>query len=124
MYQNIILIGNVGKEPELRFTPKGKAVCNFSLATNEKFWTGDEESKDITTWWRVTCWGKTAETVHEYVKKGAKVLVECRIKPGEDGNPEQYKRMDGTWGSSYEVTASIVRFLDRKEPENYDEVAW
>lgn len=128
MYQNIILIGNVGREPELRYTPAGKAVASFTLATTERLWRPDDKSEALTAWWNITCWGLTAERVAEKVKKGAKLLVEGRVKPGEDGNPRTYTRKDGTTGTSYELTASVVRRLDHKpNDDGYtsdEEVDW
>ena len=72
----IILVGNVGRDPELRYTPGGRAVCNFSLATN-RVWTDREtnERREETTWFKITVWGQQAETVNQYVQKGKQVMV-------------------------------------------------
>ena len=106
MYQKLIIIGNLGREPETRYTPAGEPVTAFSVATSRKF--GDKEE---TTWFRVNVWGKQAESCSQYLHKGSKVLVEGRLKSNSDGNPNVYQRKDGTWASSYEVTAETVRFL-------------
>lgn len=75
----VILLATVGKDPLMRYTAGGTAVTNFSCATTERWGTGDEK-KDKTEWHRVTCWGKTAEFVGEYVKKGCKVYVEGKLQ--------------------------------------------
>ena len=113
MYQKIIIIGNLGREPELRFTPGGDPVTTFSVATSRKF-----GEKDETTWFRVTVWSKQAESCNQYLHKGSKVLVEGRLRPDESGSPKVFQRKDGTWGASYEVTAETVRFLTPKGEEN------
>lgn len=109
MYQKLIIIGNLGSNPEMRFTPNGDPVTSFSVATSRKY-----GEKDETTWFRVTVWGKQAESCGKYLSKGSKVLVEGRLKSNADGNPRVYERKDGTWASSYELTAESVRFLTAK----------
>lgn len=109
MYQKLIIIGNLGRDPEMRFTPNGDPVTSFSVATSRKY-----GEKDETTWFRVTVWGKQAESCNTYLSKGSKVLVEGRLKSNADGNPRVYERKDGTWASSYELTAESVRFLTAK----------
>ena len=110
MYQKLIIIGNLGRDPELKFTADGKAVANFSVATSRKY-----GEKDETTWFRVSVWGKQAESCNTYLSKGSKVLVEGRLKSNSDGNPNVYQRKDGTWASSYEVVAESVKFLSGKD---------
>lgn len=109
MYQKLIIIGNLGRDPELKFTADGKAVANFSVATSRKYKDTDE-----TTWFRVSTWDKQAEACNTYLSKGSKVLVEGRLKSNADGNPRVYERKDGTWSASYEITAESVRFLTAK----------
>jgi single-strand DNA-binding protein len=110
MFQQIILIGNLGNDPELRFTPSGVAVASFSLAVNRS-WTGaDGERKDKSTWFRVSVWNKQAETVTQYLHKGSKVMVvgeveEARVFTGKDGTPR----------ASLEVKSQSVRFMDSKK---------
>ena len=112
MYSKIIIIGNLGSNPEQRFTPSGDPVTSFSVATSRKY-----GEKDETTWFRVSVWGKQAESCNTYLSKGSKVLVEGRLKSNSDGNPNVYQRKDGTWGASYDVTADAVRFLDGKKDD-------
>ncbi len=115
MYQRIIIIGNLGRDPEQRFTPDGTPVTSFSVATSRRY-----GEKDETTWFRVTVWGKQAESCNQYLHKGSKVLVEGRLRPDESGNPTVFQRKDGSWGSSYEVTADAVKFLSGKADELAD----
>lgn len=110
MYQQITIIGHLGADPAMKFTPDGKAVANFSVATSRKY-----GEKDETTWFRVSVWGKQAESCNTYLSKGSKVLVEGRLKSNSDGNPNVYQRKDGTWASSYEVVAESVKFLSGKD---------
>ena len=111
MYQKLIIIGNLGGNPEMRFTPSGDPVTSFSVATSRKI-KGESE----TTWFRVSVLGKQAESCNTYLSKGSKVLVEGRLK----AEPTVYQRKDGTWASSYEVTAETVRFLSGKADEPAD----
>ena len=118
MYQKLIIIGNLGSNPEQRFTPAGDPVTTFSVATSRRY-----GEKDETTWFRVSVWGKQAESCQTYLHKGAKVLVEGRLRPDSNGNPATFQRKDGTTGASFEVTAENVRFLDGKadsEPAGLD----
>jgi single-strand DNA-binding protein len=109
MYAKLIIIGNLGNDPEQRFTADAKPVTSFSVATSRKYKDTEE-----TTWFRVTVWGKQAESCYQYLHKGSKVLVEGRLNPDTTGSPRVYQRKDGTWGASYEVTAENVRFLTPK----------
>lgn len=115
MYQQITLAGYLGGDPEMRFTPAGKAVTNFSVATNRTWTNSDGERADETTWFRVTCWGKLAEVTNQYLAKGRPVLVVGRINPGENGNPRIWTTNEGEPRASYEVTADQVRFLSKAE---------
>ena len=85
----VTLIGNVGRDPELRYTPNGTPVANFSIATTERFKGQDGEWKDQTEWHNLVAWRKLAEIVGEYVKKGSKLFVEGKLKTrswdGQDG---------------------------------------
>lgn len=112
MYSKLIIIGNLGRDPELRFTPGGDPVTTFSVATSRKF-----DEKDETTWFRVSVWGKQAESCNQYLHKGSKVLVEGRLRPDESGNPTVFQRKDGTWGSSFDVTADNIQFVGNKKSE-------
>jgi len=114
MFQTLVIVGNVGREPEMRFTPNGKQVTSFSVATNRTWKNGDGEQVKETCWFRISAWGKTAEVCSEYLHKGSKVLIEGRLQPGPDGGPRTYERQDGTTAASYEVTAETVRFLNTR----------
>ena len=115
MYHTIIIEGNVGKDPEMRYTPSGQAVTSFSVATSRQYTAGNGEQVKETIWFRVSTWGKTAEVCNQYVKKGSKVLVEGRLTPYKNtGSPRIYTKQDGSAGTSFEVTASTVRFLSSR----------
>jgi len=107
MFQQVIIMGNLGRAPEMRYTPAGKAVCSFSVATKD--W------KKNTIWWKVTAWEKLAETCNEYLKKGSAVHIVGEIKVDPDtGNPQVYQKRDGSWASSLELTARNVTFVGKK----------
>ena len=115
MYQNLIIVGNLGRDPEMRYTPSGQAVTNFNVATNRKYTTSDGNQVEETTWFRVSTWGKTAEACNQYLKKGSKVLVEGRLNPDPDsGGPKIWTRQDGTSAASFELTGNQVRFLSTR----------
>ena len=115
MYHTLIIVGNVGKDPEMRYTPSGQAVTSFSVATNRQYTTGNGEQVKETIWFRVTTWGKQAEVCNQYVKKGMKVLVEGRLTPDKaTGGPRVWTKNDGSAGASFEVTAGTVRFLSSR----------
>jgi single-strand DNA-binding protein len=112
MYHTIIVVGNLGKDPEMRYTPSGQAVTNFNVATSRKYTSSDGNQVEETVWFRISTWGKTAEVCNQYLKKGKKVLVEGRLNPdSETGGPRIWNRQDGTAAASYEITAGTVRFL-------------
>lgn len=114
-YHTIILVGNLGKDPEMRYTPSGQAVTNFSVATSRKYTGSDGNLVEETIWFRVSVWGKQAETCNQYLRKGSKVLVEGRLVPDiRTGSPRVYQKQDGTSGASFEVSASTVRFLSSR----------
>ena len=118
MYQKIVIVGNLGRDPEMRYTPSGQAVTNFNVATSRRYTTSDGNQVDETTWFRVSTWGKLAELCNQYLKKGKKVLVDGRLNPDKDtGAPKVYTRQDGTSGASYEITADQVRFLTPRSEE-------
>ncbi|HQV93320.1 MAG TPA: single-stranded DNA-binding protein [Anaerolineales bacterium] len=116
MFHTLLIVGNVGKDPEMRYTPSGQAVTSFSVATNRQYTTGNGEQVKETIWFRISTWGKTAETCNQYVKKGMKVLVEGRLTPDKTtGGPRIWTKQDGSAGASFEVTANTVRFLSRAD---------
>jgi single-strand DNA-binding protein len=111
MFHTIIIIGNLGKDPEMRYSPNGQAVTSFSLASNRTYIGNDGQQVKETTWFRITVWGNQAESCNQYLKKGSKVLVEGRLIPDDKGSPRVFQRKDGTYGASFEVNAQTVRFL-------------
>lgn len=115
MYQRLVLVGNLGRDPEMRYTPNGTAVTNFPVATSRKYTDASGQVREETAWFRVTVFGKQAETCNQYLAKGRKVLVEGElIVDDKSGGPRVYTRKDGTSGASFEVRANTVRFLSPK----------
>ena len=111
-YQKLIIIGNLGRDPEMRYTPSGDPVTSLNVASNRQFNDASGGKQKETTWFRVSVWGKQAESCNTYLQKGSMVLIEGELKPDkETGNPRIYTRQDGSQGTSYEVTARTVRFL-------------
>ncbi len=115
MYQRIVLVGNLGRDPEMRYTPNGTPVTSFSVATNRKYTASDGQMKDETLWFRISVWGKQAETCNQYLTKGQKVLVEGSLVGDENGGPRIWTGQDGKPRASFEVRAQTVRFLGRRE---------
>jgi single-strand DNA-binding protein len=111
MYHKIILVGNLGRDPEMRYTPSGSAVTNFSMATSEKWTSQDGQPQERTIWWRISVWGKAGEACKNFLKKGSKVFVEGRMNADSNGNPRIWTKQDGSAGASFEVTALTVKFL-------------
>ncbi len=103
----ILLIGNCGSDPEMRYTPNGAMVVNFSLAVNSYRNGSDGEQIQETEWFRISCWNKTAESVNQFLQKGSRCFVEGRFRSSI------YTANDGTQKQSNEVTAFRVIFLDR-----------
>jgi single-strand DNA-binding protein len=106
VYQQCIIVGNLGRDPEMRYTPDGTAVTSFSVAVNRKWETGEK------TWWfKVTCWRRLAETTNQYLKKGRLVMVVGEIDASawtdQEGNPR----------ASLELTARDVKFLGGRGQE-------
>jgi single-strand DNA-binding protein len=115
MFHEIMIIGRLGREPEMRDTPSGQAVTNFSLAANRRTTNGNGEQVKETIWFRVAAWGRLAETCNQYLSKGCLVFVKGRLNPDPaTGSPRIFNRQDGTAGASFEVTASQVLFLSSK----------
>jgi single-strand DNA-binding protein len=115
MYHTIIIVGNLGKDPEMRYTPSGQAVTSFNVATNRQYTGSDGNMVKETIWFRISVWGKQAESCSQYLKKGSKVLIEGRLNADpQTGGPKIWTRQDGSAGSSFEVTANTVRFLSSR----------
>ena len=122
-YHTLIIVGRLGADPEMRYLPDGTAVANFSVATDRAYKNANGEQKKITTWFRVSVWGKMAESCNQYLSKGSMVLIEGVLNPGENGHPKVWTSQTGTTGANYEVFAQTVRFLStqKKESEIADE---
>jgi single-strand DNA-binding protein len=112
MYQKVTIVGNLGNDPEMRYTASGVPVTRFSVATNRR-WTGaDGNQAEETVWFRVSAWRQLAETCNQYLSKGRQVLVEGRLVPDrESGGPRVWTGNDGVARSSYELSAITVQFL-------------
>ena len=108
-YQYTIIIGNVGRDPELRYTQSGVAVCDFSVAVTRR-WNDrtTNEQREETTWFRVSAWRGLAETCNAYVRKGMQIMVAGRV------NASAYIGQDGEARASLELTALDVQFLGRR----------
>ena len=118
MYQKITIVGNLGRDPEMRYLPSGQAVTNMSVATNRRYTGSDGQRVDETTWFRVSVWGAQAETVNQYLQQGSKVLVEGRLRPDpESGGPKIWTRNDGSPGANFEITAQNVLFLSSRSED-------
>ncbi len=115
MFHKIILVGNLGRDPEMRYTPGGQAVTNLNVATNRTYTDGSGNQVKQTVWFRVSVWGKQAESCNQYLRKGRQVLVEGRLNPDDNGNPRIWNAQDGTPRASFEVTAETVRFIGTRE---------
>src|SRR4030095_13424301 len=109
-FNKITIVGYLGRDAELRYTPQGTAVSNFSVATTEKRKDRGGEMREVTTWFRVNLFGKQAEAVNQYLTKGRQVYVEGRLGQAEGTCREGQKR------TSFEVTASDIQ-LSGARPE-------
>lgn len=116
MYQKIIVVGNLGGDPQMRYMSDGRPVTNFSLATNRR-WTDRNSGQQVeeTTWFRISVWGPQAESANQYLSKGRRVLVEGRLRSDENGGPPMWTAQDGTVRASFEIIADTVRFLGGRE---------
>lgn len=110
-----MLIGNVGSDPEMRYTPNGKAVTSFRMATNYRYMGSDGERKEETEWFRVSVWGKQAESCNQFLSKGRRVYVEGRL------HSRSWEGQDGQMRTSLEVSANRVIFLERAAPASLPE---
>lgn len=104
-FNKVILVGNLGRDPELRYTPQGTPVCSFSMATNERRKDKNGEMQDQTTWFKVTLWNRQAETAAQYLQKGRPVYIEGRLRV------EEYTDRDGKQRHSLEVNATDMQFI-------------
>jgi single-strand DNA-binding protein len=107
----VILVGRLGQNPEVRYTPSGAAVANFSVATNEN-WVdkASGQKQEKTEWHKVVVWGKTAENCNQYLSKGRQVYIEGRLQT------RQWQDKDGQTKYTTEVQAQTVQFLGGNAP--------
>lgn len=104
-FQKLIIVGNLGRDPEMTYLPDGTAVTKLSVATNRSWNDNSGQKQTETTWFRVSVWRGQAEVAAKYLAKGRQVMIEGRLSPDrETGNPKVFQRNDGTSGASYEVT--------------------
>jgi single-strand DNA-binding protein len=116
MFHKVILVGNLGKDPEMRYTPGGQPVTSFSVASNRKYTDAGGQQVEETIWFRISVWGKQAEACKQYLAKGRQVLVEGRLVcDRQTGGPRTYKRASGEMGTSFEINAETVRFLGQRQ---------
>jgi len=119
-FNRVIVMGNLGRDPEVRYTPGGKAVCNFSIAINENWKDKEGQKQERTEWVRIVVWDKLAELCGEYLAKGRQALIEGRMQTRE-------WEKDGVKQYTTEVVANTVQFLggpknggDSKPPAGAD----
>lgn len=110
-FNTITLVGNLGRDPELRYTPQGTPVCSFTMATNEKRKDKSGEFQDQTTWFRVTLWGRQAETASQYLTKGRPVYIVGRLRI------EEWTDRDGKQRYTLEVHATDMQFIGGRGDE-------
>lgn len=108
-FNKITIVGYLGRDPELRYTPQGTAVCKMSVATTERRKNAAGQTQDHTTWFRITVWGRQGELANEYLARGRQVYLEGRLRL------EEYTDRDGNNRVSPEVTATDIQFLGRKD---------
>ena len=119
MYQRIIIIGRLGRDPEMRYTSTGEAVVSFSVATDKRWTDKEGNAQQKTVWFRVTAWRKLAEICNQYLHKGMQVMVE-----GEMAEPKAYLDKSGNPACSLDLTAAIMKMLgSREQGESVDEEA-
>jgi single-strand DNA-binding protein len=105
----VILIGNVGADPELRYTPSGTAVTNYNMATNESWTDSSGERQERTEWHRIVVWGRLAEICNQYLRKGSKVYIEGRLQT------RNWEGQDGQKRYTTEVVARDMQILDSRD---------
>ena len=111
-FNKIIIVGHLGRDPELRYTPSGTPVCDFSVATSERRGKRDGgEGEEITTWFRVSMWGRQAEVANQYLQKGKQVYIEGRVSQRE------WTDRDGNKRTSLEVHGTDMQFIGSRGDE-------
>ncbi|MFN0119351.1 MAG: single-stranded DNA-binding protein [Blastocatellia bacterium] len=110
-FNKITIVGYLGRDPELRYTPQGTAVCSFSIATTERRKDKSGEMQDQTTWFKVAAWNRLAEVANQYLSKGKQVYIEGRLRT------EEYTDKEGKLRTSLEVTANDIQFIGARGDE-------
>jgi single-strand DNA-binding protein len=110
-FATLTIVGNLGRDPELRYTPQGTPVTTINVGVNREYKNAQEQSVKETTWFRCTVWGKMAEVCKQYLVKGNKVGILGRLTPDSSGNPRVWDKQDGTKGASFEVHVEQIHFL-------------
>ena len=105
MYQKVVIVGHLGNDPEMRYTSGGTPVAHFRVATNRRWTDNEGNAQEETTWFRVTVWGRQAETCNQYLEKGRLVLCEGEIQTG------QFTNQQGVVQYTWELRAQNVKFL-------------
>ena len=113
MLNKMLVIGNVGRDPEMRYTPSGSAVTSFSLAVNRRYTPPNGEPQEETEWFDITAWNRLAETCNNYVTRGMKVYVEGRLRS------RSWVGQDGQTRFRNEIVANTVTFLNRPQSGGY-----
>lgn len=111
MFQQTLIVGRVGRDAEMRYTPGGIPVTNFSVAVDRRWTDASGQAQEKVTWFRIVCWRKLAEVTAQYVKKGQRILVAGDIEASA------WADRDGTPRASLELTAERVRFLGDREAD-------
>ena len=114
----IIVIGNLGRDPEMRYTPNGQSVTSFSVASTRKYTTSTGEQREETEWFNVSAWGKLGETCNQYLSKGRQVYVEGRLRS------RSYEGRDGQTRFVNEINLTDVQFLSRPQGTVGEESAY
>ena len=107
----IIIIGHLGRDPEMRYSPSGQPMTNFSVASSRRYTTAAGEQREETEWFNCTAFGRLADTCNQYLARGRQVYVEGRLRS------RQYDRRDGTPGFSLDVNVTEVQFLGRRDEQ-------
>jgi single-strand DNA-binding protein len=110
-FNKIMIVGYLGRDPELRYTPDGTPVCNFTIATTERKKDKSGEFQDVTTWFRVNLWRRQAEIASQYLSKGKQVYVEGRLSQSE------YQDRDGNTRTSLDVNGTDIQFIGPRGDE-------
>jgi single-strand DNA-binding protein len=107
-FNKITVVGNLGRDPELRYTPQGAAVCSFTMATNEKRKDKDGQQQDVTTWFKITLWRHQAEAAAQYLTKGSSVYIEGRLRI------EEWTDREGNNRYTLDVQATDMQFIGER----------